>query len=80
VFPVSKVDPTIDIKEEGYKGKNPDDIFIHETCTSDDISLLMLDDPEYFTGAPINLQVVGKPWEDEKVLAAMQIIEDALAA
>jgi Asp-tRNA(Asn)/Glu-tRNA(Gln) amidotransferase A subunit family amidase len=43
-------------------------------------SLLMLDDPEYFKGAPINLQVVGKPWEDEKVLAAMQIIEDALAA
>jgi Asp-tRNA(Asn)/Glu-tRNA(Gln) amidotransferase A subunit family amidase len=40
----------------------------------------MLDDPEYFRDAPINLQVVGKPWEDEKVLAAMQIIEDALAA
>ena len=80
MFPVTKVDPTIDIKEEGYKGKNTDDIFIYETCTSDDILLLMLDDPEYFKGTPINLQVVGKPWEDEKVLAAMQIIEDALAA
>lgn len=80
MFPVGKVDPTIDIKEEGYKGKNADDIFIHDTCTVDDISLLMLDDPEYFRDAPINLQVVGKPWEDEKVLAAMQIIEDTLAA
>jgi Asp-tRNA(Asn)/Glu-tRNA(Gln) amidotransferase A subunit family amidase len=41
---------------------------------------LTIDDPEYFKGAPISLQVVGRPWEDEKVLAAMQLIEDVLAA
>jgi len=41
---------------------------------------LTVDDPEYFAGAPIGLQVVGKPWEDEKVLAAQQIIEDIVRA
>ena len=40
--------------------------------------LLMADDPEYFKGAPVNLQVVGRPWEDEKVLAAMELIEKVL--
>jgi Asp-tRNA(Asn)/Glu-tRNA(Gln) amidotransferase A subunit family amidase len=37
---------------------------------------LMVDDAEDFRGAPVNLQVVGRPYEDEKVLAAMQIIDD----
>jgi Asp-tRNA(Asn)/Glu-tRNA(Gln) amidotransferase A subunit family amidase len=41
---------------------------------------LIVDDPEYFRGAPVNLQVVGRPWEDEKVLAAMELIERVVVA
>lgn len=38
------------------------------------------DSPEKFAGAPICLQVVGKRYEDEKVLMATRVIEKALKA
>lgn len=34
--------------------------------------------PEATKGMPVNVQVVGKTWEDEKVLAMMKVIDDAL--
>ena len=34
--------------------------------------------PELSKGMLVNIQVVGKKWEDEKVLAMMKVIDDAL--
>jgi Asp-tRNA(Asn)/Glu-tRNA(Gln) amidotransferase A subunit family amidase len=49
---------------------------VYETCSHLRKLKLITDDAEDFKGAPVNLQVVGRPFEDEKVLAAMQIIDE----
>ena len=35
----------------------------------------MTDDPEIFTGLPISLQLVGRRFEDEKVVAILEYIK-----
>jgi hypothetical protein len=35
-------------------------------------------DPVAMQGMPVNIQVVGKKWEEEKVLAVMKVVDDAL--
>ena len=39
-------------------------------------------DPAYdakkMHGLPVGIQVVGKPWEDEKVLGVMKVVESAV--
>ncbi|TEB29057.1 amidase [Coprinellus micaceus] len=35
-------------------------------------------DPELSNGLPVNIQIVGKRWEDEKVLALMKVVDGAL--
>ncbi|KAF9485469.1 amidase [Pholiota conissans] len=35
-------------------------------------------DPEALRGMPVNVQLVGKKWEEEKVLAIMKVVDDAL--
>ncbi|KAL9120013.1 MAG: hypothetical protein Q9187_003430 [Circinaria calcarea] len=59
VFPVSKVDPKIDVADEEYKPMNPKDDFNHQLYV-----------PESFRGAPISLQLVGRRYEDEKIYIA----------
>jgi hypothetical protein len=40
------------------------------TCSPSGIVKLIADNPQDFKGAPLNLQIVERPFEDEKVLAA----------
>lgn len=35
-------------------------------------------DPELSKGMPVNIQVVGRKWEDEKVLGMMKVVDEAL--
>lgn len=35
-------------------------------------------DPEAMHGMPVGVQIVGKRWEEEKVLAMMRVVEEAL--
>ncbi len=35
-------------------------------------------DPEAMKGLPVGVQVIGKSWEDEKVVAMMKVVDDAL--
>ncbi|KAJ3520133.1 hypothetical protein NMY22_g12886 [Coprinellus aureogranulatus] len=35
-------------------------------------------DPELSHGLPVNIQIVGQKWEDEKVLAMMGVVDEAL--
>lgn len=39
---------------------------------------VFLDDPEVFKGAPVGLQVVGRPQEEEAVIALTEIVAAAL--
>lgn len=34
-----------------------------------------LDDPELFHNAPVSLQLVGRPFQDEKLLACVAIVD-----
>ncbi|KAH7048395.1 amidase signature domain-containing protein [Macrophomina phaseolina] len=63
VFPVTQVDPAIDVKDESYKPRNDQDDFNHK-----------LYEPETYRDAPVCLQLVGRRFEDEKVLQAMEHI------
>ncbi|EPX70952.1 acetamidase [Schizosaccharomyces octosporus yFS286] len=61
VFPVTKVDTTLDVKDESYKPMNDDDAFQYHTYK-----------PEDYKDAPVGLQLVGARWEDENLLAALE--------
>ena len=37
-------------------------------------------DPTAMKGLPISVQIVGKKWEDEKLLAMMRVVDDALGS
>ncbi|OAR02346.1 hypothetical protein LLEC1_03370 [Akanthomyces lecanii] len=67
VFPVTTVDASKDAKDSGYKPINEQDRYIQD-----------LYDPELFAGAPVGLQVVGRRLQEEKVLAALELVEQAM--
>ncbi|KAI9733086.1 MAG: hypothetical protein M1834_003633 [Cirrosporium novae-zelandiae] len=67
VFPVSQVDPAIDKVEEGYKPMNESDEFNYK-----------LYEPEKYRDAPISLQLVGRRYDDEKVIEALEFIKDSI--
>ncbi|KZS93000.1 general amidase [Sistotremastrum niveocremeum HHB9708] len=67
VFPVTTVNPAIDVVAPPHDFKNKDDQATYE-----------LYDPEVFKGAPVGLQVVGRPQEEEAVIALTEIVAAAL--
>lgn len=64
---MTTVDPAQDHENLDYIPCNEQDKFVHE-----------LYDAERFLGCPINLQIVGRRQEEEKVLAALEEIERAM--
>lgn len=67
VFPVTTVDPDLDVADVNYAPKNAQDSWVHS-----------LYEPGTFADAPVSLQIVGRRQEDEKVLAALFEIERAM--
>ncbi|KAH9427273.1 hypothetical protein MCOR02_012179 [Pyricularia oryzae] len=67
VFPVTTVDPVKDVKDASYTPKNAQDRFVYDMYT-----------PDKFANAPVSLQIVGRRFHDEKVLAALVEIERAI--
>ncbi|KAM0794297.1 putative glutamyl-tRNA amidotransferase subunit A [Usnea florida] len=63
VFPVTTVDIS-DVPDTEYSPINERDSFMHS----------LYDGPERFLGVPVSLQVVGRPYEDEKLVEALAII------
>ncbi|KAF2089205.1 putative glutamyl-tRNA amidotransferase subunit A [Saccharata proteae CBS 121410] len=63
VFPVTQVDPAVDKKNETYEPRNADDEFNHK-----------LYEPETYRDAPVSLQLVGRRYDDEKVIQALEFI------
>ena len=78
VVPVTRVDPT--------KDALPADFVPGATGTSTILEKGMYAgstpayDPVGMAGIPVGVQIVGKKWEDEKVLAMMKVVDDALGA
>ncbi|KAK9468048.1 amidase signature domain-containing protein [Lipomyces arxii] len=66
-FPVTVVDQDLDKVEPDYEPMNEQDRFFYDLYS-----------PEKFTDAPVNLQVVARRFNDDVVLQAMKIIENAL--
>lgn len=67
VFPVTTVNPDLDVIDAEYTPKNAQDKFVHEMYN-----------PATFKNAPISLQIIGRRQEDEKVLAALVEVERAM--
>ncbi|THH06324.1 hypothetical protein EW145_g4164 [Phellinidium pouzarii] len=67
IFPVSKVDPTVDAKQSRGSFFNDVDEFVHN-----------LYDPSTWVNAPVALQLVGQNLEEEAVIRLTGIVDDAL--
>ncbi|KAI9888341.1 MAG: hypothetical protein M1814_000572 [Vezdaea aestivalis] len=67
VIPVCRADKNLDIVNKDYKPLNDIDQQNWEAY-----------DPEVYDGAPVGLQVVGRKYEEEKVLAIAKIVTAAL--
>jgi len=67
-FPVTTVDPALDVQVHREVFHNHEDEHVYHWY-----------DPHLFKDAPVGLQVVGWPYEEEAVLTITSIVIDALA-
>jgi hypothetical protein len=75
-IPVTRVDPTKDALTEEWK-KGPghgsviieDDLYYRKNAPYN---------PEAMKGLPVAVQVIGKAWEEEKVIEMMKVVDQAL--
>ncbi|TVY57764.1 Acetamidase, partial [Lachnellula suecica] len=67
VLPVMNVDKSIDVVDAGYTPINAQDEKVHLGY-----------DPEIYDGAHVGVQIVGRRFQEEKVLALTEILGDAL--
>jgi amidase len=78
VFPVGKVDKSLDIARKDFKpmsGKDEENWELCKLLPSINPPLLTgVDDANEFDGLPISLQLVGRRFKDEKVLAILEYI------
>lgn len=87
VFPVTKVDQSIDVAEEGYVPRNEKDKYNYELCKTSNLvtwpnygsaNIWDEDAPQSYTNAPISLQLVSKRYNDEKVIEALEYIQEEI--
>ncbi|KAJ4286271.1 hypothetical protein N0V90_013305 [Kalmusia sp. IMI 367209] len=67
IAPVSKVLPS-DVVDRDYEPRNEQDRYNYEQYSG----------PEKYANAPVSVQLVGRRYEDEKVVEAMEYIEEKL--
>jgi len=67
IFPVSKVDPAVDVKKPA-----------HQFLSDFDKTVYELYDPETFKNAPVSLQLTGRTLEEEAVIAMTEIVDAAI--
>lgn len=77
ILPVSHVDPSKDHLEDAWTTEKYGAATVdHELYKSKK----PLYDPQAMAGMPIGIQVVGRKYEDEKVIAMMRILDQALGS
>lgn len=75
-LPVTRVDPTKDqLSQEWIDGLGHGSKLFESGIFTNNKPLY---DPEAMKGMPVNIQIVGRKWEEEKVLAMMDIVDLAL--
>lgn len=85
-FPVTTVDPKLDQPFEPHEFYNHEDEDLFNMCTYARNSLICsrlttnrsLDRPELFKDAPVGLQIMGRPQEEEAIIAMTEIVDQAL--
>ena len=75
---MTRVDPKLDALPKDWLTTDADD-----TPSSGDINKVLYDDKcgynaTAMAGLPVGIQLVGKRWEDEKVIEVMKVVDDAL--
>jgi len=68
VFPVTKVDKTLDLYDKDYQPWSEQDKTNWEQY-----------DPEVQQGTPVGLQLVGRRHQEEKILGLVELLSTALA-
>lgn len=82
------VDKERDVRNTSYKPVNALDEENHQLCMSFFLSLAVIgklikdatDDPELWHNAPISLQLVGRQFEDERLLAVGAVVDTTIKA
>ncbi|KAJ7646872.1 amidase signature enzyme [Roridomyces roridus] len=83
VVPVTHVDPALDaltpewIQGPGHGSKMTEGEIYFKTTLTSNLKKPVYDATE-MRGLPVGVQVVGKPWEEEKVLGMMRVVDQAL--
>ncbi|KAF2110166.1 amidase signature domain-containing protein [Lophiotrema nucula] len=67
VAPVTRVDPAVDGVETKYVPRNEKDAYNYDLYT-----------PEKYAGAPVSLQWVGRRYDDEKIIEAVDYIKEKI--
>lgn len=76
-FPVTFADPEKDPKLASYIPISETDKSTCEKCISFEVKLT-IDDPEKYKGGPVGLQLIGRRFEEEKILDMVEIIAQAI--
>jgi amidase len=78
-FPVTFAHPDKDPKHATYIPLNDTDKAIYDKCLSRCLTLLTgTDDPEKYEGGPVGLQIIGRRFEEEKVLDMVEVIASVI--
>ncbi|KIX01047.1 uncharacterized protein Z518_10113 [Rhinocladiella mackenziei CBS 650.93] len=67
IIPVTSVDKSIDVKDLNYKPVNSFDSANYDIY-----------DPELFDGAPVCLQLIGRPLAEEKLIAVTRVVDEVV--
>jgi len=86
VLPVTRADKDVDKFDSSYSPLNDLDAKNWNACKSYlryqpiyfTKSLVYIDDPEVYDGAPVGLQIVGRKFEEEKIWAIGKIVYEIL--
>ncbi|KDQ61771.1 hypothetical protein JAAARDRAFT_31250 [Jaapia argillacea MUCL 33604] len=73
--PVTRVDATLDKLTEEWDSPIGGSKLLQDALYSGKAPVY---DVEKMNGLPVGIQIVGKTWEDEKVLAMMRVVDEAL--
>ena len=76
IIPVTRVDPTQDtLPADFVPGAGGTSVILEKEMYTGPKAVY---DPVGMAGVPVGVQIVGKKWEDEKVLAMMKVVDEAL--
>jgi len=84
VLPVTLADKNIDVFDKNYKPISGQDEKVHLGCKflfltyCKELLMVAVDDAELYDGAHVAVQVVGRRFQEEKILAITEVLGNAL--